>query len=131
MKVVTSFIFITFCRFLPRNFANGVLTVVYMWEWRVTVTTKWIENETQSLSECWAIYWRNQYIEDTIVTITPGNACTSVILCQEKIIFSLTKDPRKCKDLRMCARKGNRKKQHWCRYIEASLFIKLKCERTS
>lgn len=29
------------------------------------------------------------------MTITPGNVCTSIILCQEKIIFSLTKDPRK------------------------------------
>lgn len=65
------------------------------------------------------------------MTITPGNVCTSIILCQEKIIFSLTKDPHKCKDLRMCARKSYRKKQHWHRDIQASLFIKLKYEKTS
>lgn len=45
--------------------------------------------------------------------------------------ISLTKDPHKCRDLRMCARKSNRKKQHWRSDIEASLFIKLKCEKTS
>lgn len=63
------------------------------------------------------------------MTITPGNACASIILCQKKNNISLTKDPRRCKDPRMCARKSNRMKQHWRRDIEASLFIK--CEKTS